>query len=184
MSQPGVPDPFSAGADAIVEMLGRRNILWKFLLGTVMDVGTVLYQTRTVPVQLDGDTTQQNASSLIGPVNQGARVALLFVPPNGYYVVGYVSAVGHFTAYTENGQVSFGFTTQTSATINVTFSKPFSAPPRCTANIASGSGVTAQWGARVISVSATGMTIFVFTPGAAVTWAGIPVQWTATEPTP
>lgn len=182
---PGAPDVFSAGADQIVDMLTRKGILWKFMLGTAASsaVNGVFYDTLVVPVTLDNDTTTVSARSLIGPVTQGARVAVIYVPPTGYYIVGYVSNPGHGFRQTENRINSVSFTALSSTTVNVVFTHSFSTAPVIMTNINSGAGATAQWHSRAINITATGFQLFLFGPGAS-TWSNVAVQWTADELTP
>jgi hypothetical protein len=185
---PGAPDVFSAGADQIIDLFKRKGLFWKFTLATVSNTAAngVFYDVLTVPATLDGDETIVSARSLIGPVSQGARVAIIYVPPTGYYIVGYVNNPGHGFRQTENGTKSVTFTSVTSFTVAISFKHPFATVPVMSVNIASGSGTTAQWHGRAINITNTGFTLFVFvtTATGAGTWVGVGVQWTANEQTP
>lgn len=183
---PGAPDVFSAGADQIIDLFKRKGLFWKFMLATVSSTAAngVFYDVLTVPATLDGDETIVSARSLIGPVTQAARVAIMYVPPTGYYIIGYVHNPGHGYRQLENGRQLVNFTTLTSFSVAITFSKPFAAIPRLHTNIATSVGAAAQWQSRGISATKTGFTVFVFTAGAAQTWVNIPVDWSAEEPTP
>lgn len=84
----------------------------------------------------------------------------------------------------QKGVVSVSFVALSNTTIAVVFPFPFAAGliPDVQVNIDSGAGVTARWGARAIGISNTGFTLFVFkmeAAGAAQTWAGINVRWSA-----
>lgn len=82
----------------------------------------------------------------------------------------------------ESGKVSVSFTNLALYTQPVTFAEPFAAPPHVTTQIVSGSGTTARWGSRPISITTTGFTLFVFRGDGVSppsTWDDIPVQWTA-----
>lgn len=184
-SPPGAPDTFSAGADQILDMLDRKGILWKFVLATVSDSppNGVFYDGLTVPVTIDSDTTTTSARSLIGPVTASARVAVIKVPPTGYYIVGYVGNPGHGFRQTENRITSVSFTSLSSTTINITFDHTFALAPVIMVNINSGAGATAQWHGRAINITKTGFQLFLFGPGAA-TWSNVAVQWAADEQTP
>lgn len=79
------------------------------------------------------------------------------------------------------GSVSVSFTTQTSFDVVVNFGFTFAAPPRVTAQIASNVAATQGWQARALSVTTTAFTLRVWAQsgGAAQTWSGVPVTWTA-----
>lgn len=78
------------------------------------------------------------------------------------------------------GEVLVSFTSQTAATISVTFPKAFATTPKVMTNIRSGAGVTLKWGSKVISASTTGCTIEVFAnDGIARNWTNVPVEWLA-----
>ena len=130
-------------------------------------------------VQLTGDQSSKSviAFSMVGPVRAGERVYVLVVPPAGLYVVGRMSVEG---SEIETGGESVAFTTLTSFTVAVTFSRAFTALPNVHTNIDSGAAPTSQWHSRAISISTTGFTLFLFGPSA--TWTGYLVQWTAIAP--
>ncbi|MBC9719514.1 hypothetical protein H9Y04_44150 [Streptomyces sp. TRM66268-LWL] len=70
-----------------------------------------------------------------------------------------------------------------SATLAVTFPKPYPTAPIVQTEIVSGAGATARWGSRAININSTGFTLFLFITDAAntpATWTNIPVQWIAT----
>jgi hypothetical protein len=165
-------------------MFNRKGLLWKFILGTVSTSAAngVFYDVLTVPMTLDGDTTTVSARSLIGPVTEGARVAVIYVPPTGYYIVGYVNNPGAGYVRSQAGIKAFTFTTVSSASIAITFNNPFSTAPSVTATINSSSGTANLWFVRAINVTTTGFTLLV-SAAAANSWAGVPVSWHAMEPT-
>lgn len=82
----------------------------------------------------------------------------------------------------QTGTESITFPTDGSFTKVITFGTPFINTPIVTTNIASGSGNTARWTSRAITVSTTGFTLFLQNGDAGQTdaWTGIPVQWIAT----
>lgn len=178
-------DPMTASVDELLKTLERRNLAWKLMMGsTISTLAAAIGSDPTnVPVILDGDTQPVRARSLIQPWTGAGRVFVIFVPPHGYYIVGYASNNDHNVLIGESGIQSFSFT-GTSATANITFAKPFRQTPRVTTNIHSGAGVTAQWSSRFISGSPTGGQIFIYAaPGAvATTWSGQGVFWVAVEP--
>lgn len=76
---------------------------------------------------------------------------------------------------------SISFTSLTSFTLNVTFSRSFTNAPTVITNIASGAGVVAHWDSRAIGITNTGFQLFVFAASGATasSWASVPVQWIA-----
>jgi hypothetical protein len=162
------PALISAGTQALVDDPKRLGLVWTMRLGTV-----ITSITGAVTVTCDGDTVPINVVSTIGTLGVGARVYVLIVPPAGNFVVGQVSML-------ETGDEQISFTSQTSATVAVTFRNPFLNTPVVTTNINSGSGSTAGWASRAFNVSTTGFTIFVF--GSVNTWSNVTVQWLAVAP--
>lgn len=83
--------------DQFLDTLKRRKVLWEFHLGTV---GAALLQgsnaiapagagsTVDFPITLDGDGENITAQSLVGNLLVGQRVAVMFVPPTSYNVIG------------------------------------------------------------------------------------------------
>lgn len=93
-----------ASLDQFIETLKRRKILWEMHLATAAPANTLL--SGVVPVTIDGDDTTVNANSMIGPVNSGSRLFVMFVPPSGYYIVGTLgqsSAAADVQIFTSNG---------------------------------------------------------------------------------
>lgn len=81
----------------------------------------------------------------------------------------------------QSGGVTVSFTARAAWTVNITFPVPFTSPPVMSANIASGAGSTARWGARAINITPEGFQLFLFagTSGATATWDNIGVSWIA-----
>ena len=84
-------DQAAITADQLLLLLQKRNILWKLQLGTNLNLNVTVGSD--IRVQLDGDSDPILARTLIGPVNGVARLAILFVPPAGYYVIGTVGGL-------------------------------------------------------------------------------------------
>lgn len=82
----------NAVLDQFVAMLQRRGLLWDFVLGTVQQQVSTL-GVSGVGVLLDGDTNAQLCRTLIGPIPVSTRVAIIRVPPAGYYIVGTVGGI-------------------------------------------------------------------------------------------
>lgn len=82
-------DTTVAGLNQFLDVLKRRKILWEFHLGTANAAVTISSSTSSsVSVTLDGDSNPITAQSIIGGFLSGTRVAVIFVPPSGYYIVG------------------------------------------------------------------------------------------------
>lgn len=79
-------DTATAAADAVIANAQRLGLLWRIIPATV--VGTTS-NVSNVGVTVDGDTQQVRAQSLIGVVNDGARVMVLVVPTALTYIIGY-----------------------------------------------------------------------------------------------
>lgn len=82
----------------------------------------------------------------------------------------------------QTGKELVSFTSLEVYTFDVVFDEPYVGTPVVMAQIQSGSGVAARWFARAINTTPTGFTFYLAktdAAGAAVTWANIPVVWTA-----
>ena len=82
-------DPTNSVLDQFIQLLNRRKILWEFKLGLTQSQGMTVGAT-SVGVLLDGDTNPLNCRTLVGPIPALTKVAVIFVPPAGYYIVGIV----------------------------------------------------------------------------------------------
>lgn len=71
---------------ALASDADRLGLVWKLRPGTVAEGS----DPTGILITLDGDSAQMNAYSLIGPLQDGARVMCALVPPSGTYIVGYV----------------------------------------------------------------------------------------------
>jgi len=86
----GVPaDPTNAMLQQFLQLLQRRKVLWEFKLGVCMSQVPTAGMTDIV-VLLDGDDNPITCRTLIGPPPAGSKVAVIFVPPTGYYIIGLV----------------------------------------------------------------------------------------------
>lgn len=85
-------DPTNATLDQFLQMLQRRKILWELKLG-VTQTQPYLVGISGVGVLLDGDTNPLVCRTLIGPIPAGMKVAVIFVPPAGYYIIGTVGGI-------------------------------------------------------------------------------------------
>lgn len=75
-------DTASASTSALVENAGRLGLKWDLRPATVMQADPV------VTIMYDGDTAIITAVSMIGDVNAGDRVYVIFVPPSGNFITG------------------------------------------------------------------------------------------------
>jgi len=71
------------------QFLQRRKVLWELKLGVCQSQGPTAGST-DISVVLDGDDNPITCRTLIGPPPTGSKVAVIFVPPTGYYIVGLV----------------------------------------------------------------------------------------------
>lgn len=76
----------------------------------------------------------------------------------------------------QTGSVSMAINAATSGTVTLTWPRAFTATPSCATNMTTGSGSTSDWKSRMITVSATGGTVFAFGPTLTLTFT---VQWIA-----
>lgn len=91
----------------------------------------------------------------------------------------------HKAHYGESGSLNVSFSAAASYTTDVVFSTPFTSTPMVMTNIASGSGPTARWASRAITVSTTGFTLFLWQTDVAdsdAAFSAQPVQWIALAP--
>jgi hypothetical protein len=82
--------------DQFIDTMNRRKMFWEFHLGTigapVLTAGAIAAagpgSITDFPVTLDGDSENITAQSLVGNLGAGQRVAVVFVPPASYNIVG------------------------------------------------------------------------------------------------
>jgi hypothetical protein len=77
-------DTAAAAAAALVENADRLGLKWDLKPATVAKVDVV------ITVLCDGDTVNIMATSMVGTVAAGNRVYVLFVPPSGNFIVGFI----------------------------------------------------------------------------------------------
>lgn len=93
-------DPAVVTADQFLQLLKKRNILWKLQLGTSLNLS--LTSGSDIRVQLDGDSDPIVARTLIGPILASERVSIVFVPPAGYYIIGTIGGKQRFGLVSRN----------------------------------------------------------------------------------
>lgn len=79
--QPGTP---VTGVRELVDEADRLGLTWQMLTGTVASSDNT-----AVTVTFDGGDIPKPAVSMIGRPSAGDRVFILFVPPQGVYIVGH-----------------------------------------------------------------------------------------------
>lgn len=92
------PDLSAVTVEALIAMLKRRRMLFELQTGTVIpvhgsdqvDTTNAVNNPGSILVVLDGDVVATNAQSLVGTVVIGTRVPVLYVPPTGYYIIGFL----------------------------------------------------------------------------------------------
>lgn len=117
-------DSLSVGAEATVANADRLGLTWKLRPATVAGGA----DPTVVSLTLDGDDVLTVAYSLIGPLNNGARVMVMMVPPSGAYVTGVIgsqvtSNVQSYRYVPASPQVITGTTLTTLVGSDFTFTK-------------------------------------------------------------
>jgi len=99
-----VTDTATASTAALVQNADRLGLKWGLKPATVMEVGA------SIKIVYDGDTADITAVSMIGQVDIGDRVYVLFVPPSGNFIVGRVetASTGVLAQITSTGNTAFG----------------------------------------------------------------------------
>lgn len=120
--EPTIPQTTAlASVDELVTQAQRLGLIWTLRPGTVLDVlnGDAAYSPR---VQLDGDDQNSRimAASLVGGLAIGMRVMVMFVPPEGYYIIGVIN-VDTTKRYEIGARTSHGTTITTTETVMETF---------------------------------------------------------------
>lgn len=121
------PDMAATTVEALIALLKRRRMLFELLTGVVAptdasnQLGTslVISNPAHITVILDGDTNSINAQSLVGTVVIGSCVPVLYVPPTGYYIIGYLDVPPNTPVYYE--QIITSGSTTTSLTEQVVY---------------------------------------------------------------
>lgn len=87
----GLPDTIATGIEALVGSADRLGLKWRITPATT-GANSYVGAGGYIGVTLDGDTSISTAVSLVGPIQPGARVMVLDVPPTNKYVIGWVGA--------------------------------------------------------------------------------------------
>ncbi len=124
-------------------------------------------------MQANGDVLVQgsviSAGWLNGPtVDAGASVAIVRQDKT-WLVLGQVMPDFQQAIHTQAGFANVTVSAATSATLIITFDRPFSQTPVVTTTINSGAGSTASWQSRAINIVPNGFTIFIFGPSSSFT---------------
>ena len=78
----------TASTQALVENADRLGLKWDLRPATVVQAAP------TITLVYDGDITAITAVSMIGPVANGDRVYVIFVPPSGNFIAGSTTGLG------------------------------------------------------------------------------------------
>lgn len=190
--------PFTVGlsCDEVAECVGEHLDAPLTYGAATGQIGVRLSQDagNLVTVRPDGGLFVPTAGASAGLV-AGQAIAITGSQAAGYTIAARISAdAGNSLRLGTDGGLfvhvppslqnveTISFTNVTSFTRNITFTTPFTTVPHVSVNINSGAGPTARWGARAITVSTTGFTLFLFSGalGETGTWASVPVSWKAT----
>jgi hypothetical protein len=126
-------DPLTGSVDQLLTLLKRRKILWEFHTGTAQAESS----GSDVAVLIDGDKSSILARTLCGRVKINDRVAIIFVPPSGYYIVGIIG--GDVTQLSGLATVTV-LSGQAGGNQTVNFIHPFRDTPAVVASTVSGAG--------------------------------------------
>lgn len=102
------PELIGVGAQAVTEQARRLGISWGWQPATVVT-------SSPLTAQYDGDTVPIGMTSVIGTPAVGARVAVIFVPPAGNYIVGLLTGSAPSTMTNNEPATSPGIVTLTTA---------------------------------------------------------------------
>lgn len=88
------------------------------------------------------------------------------------------ATITNLANWTRRGTVLMSFSSVVSATAAVNFGFTFPGVPTVSTNIDTGTGSTARWESRAISITTTGFTMFVYQSQALTgSWTDIPVSY-------
>ncbi|MEV2203732.1 H-type lectin domain-containing protein [Streptomyces fradiae] len=90
---------------------------------------------------------------------------------------------GHRVLTGEAATENVTFTSTDSHVRDIAFTTPFSTTPVVTLSLSAATEPTAGWHVRPYQITTTGFRLWCYRPGNPGAWSGIPVGWTATEPT-
>ena len=108
------PDLIGIGAQSIVERSKSLGLVWVKRLATVVD-GTT--DSANVSILFDGDTVNNVAASMVGPLPTGTRVYVDIVPPAGNFICGLVTDEPNPALFASSStNAAFAAGTTTSAT--------------------------------------------------------------------
>lgn len=111
-----VATQFGAGVEELIVQLQRLGLQWTLRNATVVAYGADAVDATNVQGVYDGDVATIRMISLVGAPPVGARVAVVFVPPAGNYIIGFLNRV-----IGSNEVGIAGFFTTTDFTSSATF---------------------------------------------------------------
>lgn len=90
------------------------------------------------------------------------------------------TSITNLQNWTRRGTSLVNFSTLSSFTVAVNFSFTFPGAPTVVTNVDVGTGATARWETRAITITTTGFTLFVYQSQAVSgSWVDVPVSWIA-----
>lgn len=120
---------FGEAVKQLVHTQGRLGLTWRLRPATVAINPTIPYTANTLATY-DGDTSPIRMISLVGPIQNGARVMAVYVPPQGNYIIGFagtsklpaLGVVSNVATTSSNGTITSSTTeTHDVVTGDVTF---------------------------------------------------------------
>ncbi len=90
------------------------------------------------------------------------------------------TSITNLQNWTRRGTSLVNFSTLSSFTVAVNYSFTFPGVPTVVTNVDVGTGATARWETRAITITTTGFTLFVYQSQAVSgSWVDVPVSWIA-----
>ena len=159
----------------IIAQARRLGLTWTLRYATVLDGGT----PKNVTAKFDGDDSTGRGVggsgfiSLIGPVPPGSRVAAIYVPPAGQYIIGRVDAPSYII---DAGVASVTPVANTPTSVAVQFTQRFTKAPIVTVTAGTGAPGSQVMEVSVTGVTATGFNIVIYrtnTTATGVNWMAV-----------
>lgn len=87
-------DSLGIAVQELVAQAKKLGLTWDLRPATVVNGAN----TSNISATYDGDTTPLNMTSLVGILSNNSRVQVIFVPPAGHFIIGWVGTPLSFTA--------------------------------------------------------------------------------------
>jgi len=165
----------------VIAQARRLGLLWTLRYATVVNGDN----PSAVLVTFDGDVNPgsefvsasgaDGVVSLVGTLTVGTRVATIFVPPAGQYIIGRLQATAG--AIIDAGSVAVTPVANTPTAQAVVFTQPFTAIPIVVATAVTGSPGSTVLEVSVTNVTTTGCDVVLYRTNTTVTG----VNWQAVQ---